>query len=91
MSSVFTVYVYTAGRKAYADAILDVIDQNKVVSKRFYRDHCVPKNKSFVKNLKKLPSETSRMVLVDDNSESIKLNAPNAILIRAFEGSNEDR
>lgn len=28
---IFTVYVYTAGKKKYADTVLDQIDPNKVI------------------------------------------------------------
>lgn len=89
-SSVFTLYVYTAGRKAYADAILDVIDPQNLIKKRFYRDSCVPKNRSFVKNLKKLPND-GPMFLVDDNPDSVRINSPNAMIIKAFEGDKTDR
>jgi TFIIF-interacting CTD phosphatase-like protein len=54
-SEVFTLYVYTAGRKHYADAILDVLDTHRVIQKRFYRDSCVNKGRGLVKSLKKLP------------------------------------
>ena len=37
VSEIFIVYVYTAGAKAYADSVLDVIDVEKVIQKRFYR------------------------------------------------------
>lgn len=37
VGQIFTVYVYTAGKKSYADAVLDIIDTEKVIQKRFYR------------------------------------------------------
>jgi hypothetical protein len=82
-ASIFTLYVYTAGKKAYADAILDVIDTQRLIKKRFYRDSCVAKNRSFVKNLNKLPKD-GPMFLVDDNPESIRLNTPNSLLVKSF-------
>ena len=88
--SIFTLYVYTAGRKAYADAILDVLDPQRLVKKRFYRDSCVPKNRSFVKNLKRLPND-GQMFLLDDNADSVRINSPNAMLIKPFEGDLQDR
>jgi TFIIF-interacting CTD phosphatase-like protein len=37
VGEVFTVYIYTAGKKSYADAVLDIIDCEQVIQKRFYR------------------------------------------------------
>jgi TFIIF-interacting CTD phosphatase-like protein len=37
-SSIFNIYVYTAGRKNYADAVIDAIDPKGLIKKRFYRD-----------------------------------------------------
>lgn len=91
-ASVFTLYVYTAGRKQYADSILDVLDTHRLIEKRFYRDSCVYKGRNLVKSLKKLPRHgEAPMYLVDDNLESIRLNAPFGVGIRAFEGDQGDR
>jgi hypothetical protein len=32
--------VYTAGKKKYADTVLDQLDESGVIEKRFYRDSC---------------------------------------------------
>lgn len=91
-ASVFTLYVYTAGRKNYADAILDVLDTQRLIEKRFYRDSCVNRGRGLVKCLKKLPKRGEEpMYLLDDNPESIKLNAPYGIIILPFEGDQADR
>lgn len=89
-SKVFTIYVYTAGKKQYADSILDVIDVNRVIEKRFYRDSCAKQNGNFVKNLSKIKSMPNRMVLLDDNMDSIRLNAPHSLHSPPFEGGNSD-
>ena len=31
VSEIFTIYVYTAGKKSYADKVLDIIDVEKVI------------------------------------------------------------
>lgn len=37
----FEIIIFTAAQKEYADFILDLIDTNKVIAHRFYREHCV--------------------------------------------------
>ncbi len=31
VAEIFTVYVYTAGKKKYADAVLNIIDPKKII------------------------------------------------------------
>ena len=40
VAEIFTVYIYTAGEKKYADAVLNIIDPENLIEKRFYRDSC---------------------------------------------------
>jgi hypothetical protein len=72
---------------------LDIIDENSLIQKRFYRETCKKFNGGFIKDLKYmrfLSDETDMMVLVDDNSDSISHNMPHAVKIRAFEGDQSD-
>lgn len=93
-SEIFDIYVYTAGNKSYADAVLDEIDKKGVIKKRFYRDCCKKANGTFykdLKHLKKVAKSRSDMILVDDNTVSIGHNYPFAIKIKEFEGDQTDK
>lgn len=93
VSELFTVYIYTAGKKSYADAVLDIIDTDKVIQKRFYRDSCKKVNGKLVKDLKYLKKTLrvkEQMFLVDDNIDSINNNYPFALRAEPFEGKQED-
>ena len=50
----FTVYIYTAGKKKYADAVLKVVDPKNVIENRFYRDSCKKVEGTLIKDLKYL-------------------------------------
>lgn len=81
---IFTVYVYTAGKKKYADTVLDKLDVTGVIEKRFYRDSCKKVNGNIIKDLrylKKILREKKDMILVDDNTDSIRHNYPFAVKI----------
>lgn len=40
-SQLFTIYVYTAGSSTYADAVLSILPNNELITKRFYRESCI--------------------------------------------------
>jgi TFIIF-interacting CTD phosphatase-like protein len=87
LSEVFTLYVYTAGKKKYADTVLNVIDPKNLIEKRFYRDSCKKQNGILIKDLKylkKILKTKQEMILVDDNTLSVETNYPFAIKIDAF-------
>ena len=85
--------MYTAGKKKYADTVLDQLDPSGVIEKRFYRDSCRKVNGNVIKDLrylKKTLREKKDMILVDDNADSIKHNYPFAVKIDPFEGNQQD-
>ena len=86
----FILYIYTAGKKQYADSIVDQIDPSRLIEKRFYRDSCVNRRGVTLKNLNKIRILPNKMVLLDDNPDSISLNRPNSLLSSSFEGDQSD-
>lgn len=94
VSQIFDVYIYTAGNKKYANHVLDTIDKDKIIAKRFFRDNCRKENGMFYKDLKHLKrvSKTKKdMILVDDNTISVGNNYPYSIAIKEFEGDQSDK
>lgn len=94
VSKIFTVYVYTAGEKKYADTVLNIIDPDQLIERRFYRESCKKQDGTLIKDLKHLKKTIrtkQEMVLVDDNSLSIEKNYPFAIQASAFEGDQKDK
>ena len=90
----FTVYIYTAGKKKYADAVLKVVDPKNVIENRFYRDSCKKVEGTLIKDLKylkKMLKTKQEMVLVDDNILSVETNYPYSIRIEPFEGNQQDQ
>ena len=93
-SEIFIIYVYTAGRKRYADTVLDAVDTEGLITQRFYRETCRKVNGAVVKDLrylKKITKCKNEMILIDDNSDSINNNYPFALKIDAFEGDQSDK
>ena len=94
VNQIFDVWVYTAGNKKYADAVLNSVDpKGKLIQRRFYRDTCRKADGVFykdLKHLKKVSKVNADMILVDDNKVSIGHNYPFAIQIEEFEGRQQD-
>ena len=77
------ISIFTAATKEYADAILDVLDENKRISRRYYREHC---EKDGVKDMKKYGFNKRKTLMIDDRYISFSLQPANGILIRPFFG-----
>ena len=100
----FIFGVFTAGQKAYADFVISKIDpKDEYIKFRFYRDSCKPMNRWQVKDLNKvvkyfkdhkpgvfkdIADPLSRIVIIDNISESYQLQPNNGIKIRDWYGTD---
>jgi TFIIF-interacting CTD phosphatase-like protein len=50
-SKLFTIYVYTAGNKTYADAVINTLPNGTFITKRFYRESCIQYRGDIIKDL----------------------------------------
>jgi RNA polymerase II subunit A small phosphatase-like protein len=83
----WTLVIFTASTKAYADRIIDSLDRNKLISKRLYRDSCTQHNtyQFLSKDLTKIENfDLASTVIVDDKPENFDLQKDNGIRIRAW-------
>lgn len=86
LANYFEIVVFTAAEQDYADAILDVLDTEKLIFKRLYRQHCINiEDKYFVKDLRIVQDrEIKDMVLVDNSIISMAFNIDNGIPVAPF-------
>lgn len=49
LSPFFEIIIFTAAQKDYADFILDLLDTQKVIAHRFYREHCLMQHNCHLK------------------------------------------
>ena len=51
MNKVFNIIIFTASVKEYANPLLDIIDKEKIIKKRFFRESCVFTGMKYIKKL----------------------------------------
>lgn len=61
----FEVVVFTASLSNYADPLLDILDPNRQISFRLFRESCSFCNGGYVKDLTKLGRDLKNVVIVD--------------------------
>lgn len=86
----YEIVIFTAAVKDYADWILDDLDKNKVISKRLYRNHTIPAGNYFLKDLKSLGRDMSKVIIVDNVAENFQLQNENGILIKSWYEDQSD-
>jgi len=80
----FEVVVFTASLSKYADPVLDLLDVNKAVHQRLFREGCVQHQGSFVKDLGRLGRPLARTCIVDNSPASYLFHPQNAIPIETW-------
>eukprot|EP01025_Chloroclados_australasicus_P004351 TRINITY_DN11066_c0_g1_i8.p2 TRINITY_DN11066_c0_g1~~TRINITY_DN11066_c0_g1_i8.p2 ORF type:complete len:191 (-),score=17.22 TRINITY_DN11066_c0_g1_i8:484-1056(-) len=87
----FEVVVFTASLSKYADPLLDLLDEHKMVRWRLFREACVHYQGAYVKDLAKLGRQLNNILIVDNSPNSYIFQPENAIPILAFIDDMEDR
>ncbi|KMS96640.1 hypothetical protein BVRB_8g201030 [Beta vulgaris subsp. vulgaris] len=90
LSSKFEIVVFTAGLREYASLVLDILDKNKVINHRLYRDSCRELDGKYVKDLAHMGRDLWKIVLIDDNPNSFSFQPENAIQIKPFIDDSQD-
>jgi RNA polymerase II subunit A small phosphatase-like protein len=91
VGSRFEVIVFTASLGKYADPLLDLLDEHKVIRWRLFREACYPFEGSYVKDLQCMGRDMSSMILVDNSPHSYAFQPENAIPIGTFIDDMEDQ
>lgn len=88
----FDVYVFTAGLEAYGKPILDALDpKGTLFAGRFFRASCQQRKGMFLKDLRVVRPDLSKVILVDNNPVSFLLQPSNGIPVPSFYDDANDR
>jgi CTD small phosphatase-like protein 2 len=84
MNRDYEIVIFTASIQKYADWILDDLDKENMISYRLYRQHTIPAGNHFLKDLKLLGRDLSKVIIVDNVSDNFQLQSENGILIKSW-------
>lgn len=79
MGKLYEIVVFTASVSLYANPLLDLLDPNKVISHRLFREHCTFMDGSYVKDLSRLGRELGSTIIIDNSKNCYKLQPENAM------------
>jgi RNA polymerase II subunit A small phosphatase-like protein len=91
MAKHYEVVIYTASLNKYADPLLDLLDPNRVIRTRLFRESCVYYEGNYVKDLSLLDRDLSQAIIIDNSPSSYMFHPENAIDCTSFIDDVKDR
>jgi CTD small phosphatase-like protein 2 len=70
MARHFEVCIFTAGTEEYADWALNFLESVSCISHRMYRQHALPYNGFYVKDLSRVGRDLSKTIIVDNIADN---------------------
>ena len=87
----YELVIYTASLSKYADPLMDIMDKERVVSYRLFREHCTFFNGVFVKDLSLMGRDLKEVIIIDNSPNSYALQPENAFPILSWYDDPADR
>lgn len=91
VSQNYEVVVFTASNGFNVYPILDSLDKNNVIMYRLVKNATDYIGGHHVKNLDRINRDLSRVIVVDWNADSVKLQRENALIIPKWTGEDDDQ
>lgn len=66
MQKYFELVIFTASTKDYADPIINLMDVDKLIHHRLYREHLTNHHDIMVKDLTKLGRDLNHLIIIDN-------------------------
>ena len=90
MSKYYELVIFTAALQDYADWAIDIIDNQKSITHRLYRQHTLPTGSVFVKDLSRLGRDLSRVIIADNVADNFRLQSGNGLFMKSWFEDTED-
>ena len=87
----YEVVIFTASISKYASPLLDILDNEKNIKYRLYRDHCTYINGIYIKDLKKLNRSLKDLIIVDNSPIAYAFDADNGLPIKTWVEDPNDK
>lgn len=90
MSNYFYLVIFTAGTEEYADWALSFLENQHLINYRLYRQHALPFNGYYVKDISRLGCDLRKTLIVDNIAENFQLQPYNGIFIKTWIDAADD-
>ncbi len=87
----YSLVVFTASVRRYADAVINLIDPDRRIERRFFRSSCIRQEGQFIKDLATVTRDLKRTIIVDNSPLAYSLHEENAVPIETWFDSPDDR
>ena len=84
ISKFFEIITFTASIPAYASPLLDILDKERNIQHRLYREHCSFINGVFIKDLKRLNRNLKDVIIVDNSPLAFAFDTENGLPILSW-------
>lgn len=91
MAKHYEIVIYTASLNKYADPLLDLLDPQKTIHHRLFRESCVYCEGSYVKDLNLINRDLGQSIIIDNSPASYLFHPDNAIDCSSFIDDPADR
>ena len=91
ISKFFEIITFTASIPAYASPLLDILDKDRNIQHRLYREHCTFVNGVFIKDLKRLNRNLKDLIIVDNSPLAFTFDTDNGLPIISWFDDKNDR
>ena len=90
VSQLFEIIIFTASISKYASPLLDILDKDKNIKFRLFREHCTYFNGIFIKNLKRLNRSLKDIIIVDNSPFAYAFDSENGLPIKSWYDDPDD-
>ena len=87
----YELVIFTASISKYASPLLDILDKEKNIKYRLYRDHCTFINGIYIKDLKKCNRSLKDLIIVDNSPIAYTFDSDNGLPIKTWIEDPNDR
>jgi RNA polymerase II subunit A small phosphatase-like protein len=84
MSQFYELVIFTASLDKYANPLLDLLDKQKTISGRLYREHCTRQGQTYVKDLSRLGRKLGHTLIIDNSPYSYAMHLNYAVPILSW-------
>lgn len=90
VGKLFEVVVFTASVSRYGDPLLNILDSNKSIHHRLFRDSCYNYQGNYIKNLSQMGRPLQDLIIIDNSPASYIFHPQHAVPISSWFSDSHD-